>query len=260
VWSDRYKNRGVLCTARSGRDGRRVQQKVQNRRLREDSIIRGGRFENSGVLCTTRLGRDGQRQEQKVQNRRLRQDSIVRSGTYENRGVLCTARPGLDGQRLQNEVQDRRLREDAVVWSDRHKNRGVLCTARPGRDGRRQEKKVQKRRLRQDSVIRVAGTKTAEYCALHAKIERGVEGYGEREVGPHHSGKEAIGNVIPSDAKHTTVHLPPTKTCHLSDVRRDSRKRVQHPEITSTTSKRAVVRESTAGAVTMPDIDGQKSP
>ncbi|CAN0145047.1 unnamed protein product, partial [Ascophyllum nodosum] len=106
----------------------------------------------------------------------------------------------------------------------------------------------------------VAGTKTAEYCALHVKIERGVDGYGEREVGPHHSGKEAIGNVISSGAKHTTVHLPLTKTCHLSDVRRDSRKRVRHPEITSTTSKRAIARESTAGAVTMPDIDGQKSP
>ena len=106
----------------------------------------------------------------------------------------------------------------------------------------------------------VAGTKTAEYCALHARIQRGVEGYREREVGPHHPGKESIGNVIPSGAKHTTVHLPLTNTCHLSDVSRDSRKRVRQPEITSTTSKRAVARESTAGAVTMPDIDGQKSP
>ena len=105
----------------------------------------------------------------------------------------------------------------------------------------------------------VAATKTAEYCARHARIQRGVEGYREREVGPHHSGKETTRNVIPSGAKHVTVLLPPTKTSHRSGVSRDSRKRVRHPEITSTTSKRAVTRESTAGAVAMPDIDRRKS-
>ena len=108
--------------------------------------------------------------------------------------------------------------------------------------------------------FRVAATKTAEYCAQHAGIQRGVEGYREREVGPHHSGKETISNVIPSGAKHVTVLLPPTTTSHPSGVSRDSRKRVLHPEITSTTSKRAVIRESTAGAVTMPDIERRKSP
>ncbi|CAN0472959.1 unnamed protein product, partial [Ascophyllum nodosum] len=105
-----------------------------------------------------------------------------------------------------------------------------------------------------------AATKTAEYCAQHARIQLGVEGYREREIGPHHSGKETISNVIPSGAKHLTVLLPPTKTSHPSGVSRDSRKRVRHPEITSTTSKRAVPRESTAGAVTMPDINRRKSP
>ncbi|CAM9597803.1 unnamed protein product [Ascophyllum nodosum] len=110
------------------------------------------------------------------------------------------------------------------------------------------------------SLFRVAGTKTTEYCAQHARIQRGVEGHREKEVGPRHSGKETIGNVVPSGAKHTTVHLPPTKTSRPSGVSRDSRKRVRHQETTSTTSKRAVARESTAGAVTMPDIHGQKSP
>ena len=105
-----------------------------------------------------------------------------------------------------------------------------------------------------------AGTKTAEYCAQHARIQRGVEGYKDKEVGPHHSGKETIGNVVPSGAKHTTVHLPPTKTCWPSGVSRDSRKRVRHPEITSTTPKRAIARESTAGAVTMPDLNEQNLP
>ena len=105
----------------------------------------------------------------------------------------------------------------------------------------------------------VAATQTAEYCALHARIQCAVEGYREREVGPHHSGKETTGNVVPSGTKHITVHLPPTKTSYPWDFSRDSPKRVRHPEIISTTSKRAVTRELTAGAVTMPDIDGQKS-
>ena len=88
----------------------------------------------------------------------------------------------------------------------------------------------------------VAGTKTAEYCAQHARIQRGVEGYSEREFGPRHSGKETIGNVIPSGAKGTTVHPPPHKKSHPSGVSRDSCKRVRHPEITSTTSKRDVTQ------------------
>ena len=106
----------------------------------------------------------------------------------------------------------------------------------------------------------VAGTKTTEYCTQHARLQCGVEGFREREVGPHHSGKETIGTVIPSGAKHITVHHPPTETSHPSDVGRDSRKRVRHPENTSTAPKRAVARESTAGDVPTPDTDGQKSP
>ena len=106
----------------------------------------------------------------------------------------------------------------------------------------------------------VAATKMVEHCAQHARIQCGVEGYREREVGPHHSGKETTSNVVPSGAKHINVHLPPTKTSHPWGFSRNSRKRVRHPEIISTTSKRAVTRESTAGAVTLPDIDGQISP
>ena len=106
----------------------------------------------------------------------------------------------------------------------------------------------------------VAATQTAKYCAQHARIQRGVEGYSEREVGPHHSGKETISNVIPSGAKHVAVLLPPTKTSHPSSVSRDSRKRVLHPKITSTTSKRSVTRESTAGAGILPDVERRKPP
>ena len=116
----------------------------------------------------------------------------------------------------------------------------------------------------------VAGTKTAEYCAQHARVQCGVEGFREREVGPHHSEKEAISKVVPSGTEHIAVNPPATKTSQPSGVCWSSRKRVRHPEIASTASKRAVARESTAGAVTMHGhtyskstlsvIDGQKSP
>ena len=106
----------------------------------------------------------------------------------------------------------------------------------------------------------VAGTTTAEYCAQHARLQFDVEKYRDREVGPHHFWKESIGNAIPSGAKHTTVHPPPTKTSQPSGVSPDSHKRVRHPDVTSTMSKRAIARKSTAEAVTMPDIDGQKFP
>ena len=106
----------------------------------------------------------------------------------------------------------------------------------------------------------VASTRSAEYCAQHARLQCDVEGFREREVGPHYSGKKTIDNVRPSGAKNTTVHPPPTKTSQPSDVCWGSRKRVRHPEITPTASKRAVAQESTAGAVTMADIDGQKPP
>ena len=87
----------------------------------------------------------------------------------------------------------------------------------------------------------VANTRTAEYCALHARLKYGVEEYRGREVGPHHSGKETIQNVIASGAKPSEP----------SGVSGDSRKRVRHPEITSMASRRAVA---------VPDIHGQNSP
>ena len=106
----------------------------------------------------------------------------------------------------------------------------------------------------------VAITKTGQYCAQRARLQLGVEKYREREVGPHHSWKETIPNAIPSGAKHSTVHPPSTKTNQPSGASRDSHKRVRHPDVTSTMSKRAIARKSTAGAVTMPDIDEQNFP
>ena len=105
----------------------------------------------------------------------------------------------------------------------------------------------------------VANTRMAEYCAQQTRLNCGVEGYKEREIGPHLSGKKTIGNVLPTGARPTTVHPPRTKTSLPSDGSRGSRKRVRQPDMTSTASKRAILRESAGVARTIPDIDGQKS-
>ena len=105
----------------------------------------------------------------------------------------------------------------------------------------------------------MANTRTAEYCAQHARLKYGVEGYREGEVDPHHSGTETIGNIIPNGAKHPTVH-PRSTTIPPSEGSQSSRKRARHPEITSTAPMRPISRESAGGAGTMPDIDGQNSP
>ena len=105
----------------------------------------------------------------------------------------------------------------------------------------------------------VTNTRTAEYCAQHARLKCGVEGCREGEVDPHHSGKDIIGNMLPNGAKYQTVH-PPATTSPQSEGGQGSRKRVRHPEFTSTASMRPIPRESAGGAGIMQDRDGQKSP
>ena len=107
----------------------------------------------------------------------------------------------------------------------------------------------------------MATSRTTEYCTQHVRLECDAEGCRESEVGPHHSGKETIGNGIPSGGKHETVYYPlPTQASVPSGGSQGSRKRVRHSEITFTTPKRAVARMSAGGAVTIPNIDVQKSP
>ncbi|CAN0383960.1 unnamed protein product [Ascophyllum nodosum] len=106
----------------------------------------------------------------------------------------------------------------------------------------------------------VVGSETTEYCAQHNWPRCGVEGCRRRGVGPNHSGKGTIGDASTSGSKHETVHSPPTQASPLSDVSFISCKQVQHPHNVPTTLKRAVILESAAGAVTMPEIEGQKSP
>ena len=111
----------------------------------------------------------------------------------------------------------------------------------------------------------VAGTKTAEYCARHSLD--GMVQVRSRKYKTKRCGKKPLFGVADTRAaeygaqhtKRTSVRPPPTKISHPSGASRGSRKRIRHPEITSTASKRAVAREPTAGVVTMPDIDGKIS-
>ncbi|CAM9563263.1 unnamed protein product [Ascophyllum nodosum] len=104
-----------------------------------------------------------------------------------------------------------------------------------------------------------AKLKTAEYCAQHARLERRVEGYRERGVDHHHSGKETIGNILPNSTKHQAVHSPATSS-PPSEGSQGSPKRVRNPEVTSKALMRPISREPAGGARTTPDIDGQNSP
>ena len=154
---------------------------------------------------------------------------------------MCAVRSGRDGRRQTQKAQSRRLRQETLVRSRRYNNSGVLCAVRSGRDGRRQTQKPS---------FAVAGTTTVEYSAQHAP-DGMVDVVCQKKI---------IGNVVPSGATVTTFHPPPTHASPPSDASRGSRKRVRRSENTCTYSKRVVARQSTGGAVTMPDIDGQTFP
>ena len=111
------------------------------------------------------------------------------------------------------------------------------------------------------SSFGVANTTTVKYCVQHASPKYGVEEYKEREAVPHHTRKETIDNVVPSDGnKHKTVYSLPAQGSPSSGGSRGFRKRVRPSEMTSTPSKRAGARESIGEAVTIPDTDGRNSP
>ena len=81
----------------------------------------------------------------------------------------------------------------------------------------------------------------------------------EKRDCPNHSVKGTIGDASPSGSKHETIHSPPAQASPLSDGSCISCKQVQHPHNVPTALKRAVILESAAGAVAMPEIEGQKS-
>ena len=69
-----------------------------------------------------------------------------------------------------------------------------------------------------------------------------------------------VPQVRPSGSNHKIVH-PPVQASPFSGSSLGSRKRVRYLHNGPTVSKkRAVALESTAGALTMPEIEGQKSP
>ena len=109
------------------------------------------------------------------------------------------------------------------------------------------------------SVFEVAVTKTVDYCAQHMRPRCGVGGC-RRGIDPNHSRKESLGVATLSSSKHETVHSPPVQASPLSGDRRVSRKRVRHLHNVPTALERAVVLESAVGAMTMPEIEKQKSP
>ena len=104
----------------------------------------------------------------------------------------------------------------------------------------------------------VGNTRTAEFCAQHARLKRDVEGRREGEVDAHNSGNETIGNTRPNGGKYQIVH--PHARSPPSEGSRGSRKRERYPEITSTALMQPISRESAGGAGTIQDIDGQQTP
>ena len=133
-----------------------------------------------------------------MQNRKLRQDSIVQSRMYKNGGVLFTARIGRDGRHLQYEVQNRRLRQEAVLRSGRGTKTAEYCVQH-ALDGMVHilSRKCGIESWGKQLSFGVANSRTIEYCSQHARLQCDVEGFREREVGSHHSRKETIGNILP---------------------------------------------------------------
>ena len=97
--------------------------------------------------------------------------------------------------------------------------------------------------------------------AQDKRLTCGMEGCRGRWIDTNLSGKEINGAVCPIGSKHETTHPPSTQASPFSGSSRGSRKRVRYPpNMPTVLKKRAVALESTAGALTMPEIEGPKSP
>ena len=110
------------------------------------------------------------------------------------------------------------------------------------------------------SAFGVVGTKPAECCAQHNRPRCGVEGCRGRGIDPNHSGKKTIDNASLSGSKHEAMNSPSVQANPLLGGSRGSRKRVRYLHNKPTALKRAVALEPAAEALTMPEIEGQKSP
>ena len=145
-------------------------------------------------------------------------------------------------------MQNRRLRQATVFRNCRYENCEVLCKTCPKRLLRRPQNQT----VRQEVIVRSGQHKNGGVpCTAHQTTMRCRRVQRERGWPTPLRKKKTIANILPSVAKHTSVRPPPTRTSQPSGASRDSRKRVRHPEVTSTASKRAVAREPTAGVVTV---------
>ncbi|CAN0379889.1 unnamed protein product, partial [Ascophyllum nodosum] len=88
-----------------------------------------------------------------------------------------------------------------------------------------------------------------------------IKGCRRRWIDPNLSGKETNGAACPSGSKQKTVHFSSTQESPFSGSIWGSCKRVRYLRNGPTIlKKRAVALESAAGALAMPEIEGEKSP
>ena len=121
---------------------------------------------------------------------------------------------------------------------------------------RRLEWQVQKRRSTVHSTPRTGWSASRAKSVEPEVAERGrrlewqVQKRGSTVHSTHRTGWSTSGAESPETKVTTSGRLSEWPT----------QKRARHPDVTSTMSKRAIARKSTTGAVTIPDIDGQKIP
>ena len=111
------------------------------------------------------------------------------------------------------------------------------------------------------SAFKVGDTKTDEHCAQRNRTRYFIKGCRRRWIDPNLSGKETNGAACPSGSKQKTVHFSSTQESPFSGSSWGSCKRVRYLRHGPTIlKKRAVALESAAGALAMPEIEGEKSP
>ena len=261
---------------------------MQKRKLQHEAVVRSSRYQKGDVLFTARPEQDGRCLQEEVQNRRLRQAAVVRSGRYK---IVEYCAQHAQGKMA--DVKNRKCKTKSCGKISSFGVRGTKTAEYCAQHALEGMVSVKHRKCRTEGCSKkpsfgVAASKTAEYCAQHApdgmvdvklrkrkikgcgkKSSFGVVGTATVEHSAQHApegmvdvvcAKKTIGNVIPSGAPVTTVHPPPTHASPPSGGSWGSRKWLRLPENTCTYSKRVVARESTGGAVAMPDNDGQKSP
>ena len=200
-------------------------------------------------------------------NVKSKKSRIESCGKYPSFGVASTKTVESCARRAVDEMVDvisKRCRTEACIKFPSYRVAGTKtaqCCAQHAPVGmvHVKSRKYRSKGYGKQPSFGVADVNPAKYCTQHVRLWCGVKGYKEREVGPHYSGDETIGKVIQSDGEKTVVHPPPTRASALSGGRRVFRKRVRHPDVLPTASKRAVARMS-AGTVTMPNIDGETFP